>query len=130
VGLSSVKIAKDRPGLLRVNALPSRNNLHWFGDLVLDSHGEGYADVCVFPPTQQEGSTEEGNDEPAEHMARVAKFLAEKGSVASKELIETGVEGRATTVRDALNRLILGGFFPDSRPYRLLKSYPPEGEKA
>jgi DnaB-like helicase N terminal domain len=130
-GVSSVKIAKDRPAQLRVNALPSRNNLYWFGDLVLDSHGEGYADVCVFPPIQhQESSADERDDEPTEHMERVAKHLAEQGHVDSKELIETGVKGRATEIRKALNLLIVRGFVSKKRPYELLKPYPPEDQKA
>ena len=48
-GRSTVRVAKDRPGQLRRNALPSGNGLHWYGDLVLKSVDEDFAEVTIYP---------------------------------------------------------------------------------
>jgi hypothetical protein len=127
-GVSTIKIAKDRPGQVRVNTLPSSGGLDWYGDLVLDSKGEEYAESCIYPPIEQEQQSPTSIP-TTEYMERVAKFLREKGPIDSKQLIETGVEGRAVAVRDALNRLMLDGYVNDHRPYQLLKPYPPEDQR-
>jgi hypothetical protein len=60
-------------------------------------------------------------------MERISEFLAPReDGIASKELIETGVEGRAAAVREGLNHMINGGYVTDHRPYKLLKPYPPD----
>ncbi|HEY9379499.1 MAG TPA: hypothetical protein VIQ02_20670, partial [Jiangellaceae bacterium] len=49
-GTSTIKIAKDRPGQIRRHCLPGAGGLHWYGDLVLDSHDELFAELDVVAP--------------------------------------------------------------------------------
>lgn len=123
-GRSTVKIAKDRPGQLRAHALPSSGGLHWYGDLVLTSHGDDYAEVSVEPPH------ETGDDfRPTVYMQRVADMLTEKGPQ-SQRIICDLVRGKATTIRMALSHLIADGYVTDKTPHELLKPYHPESDPA
>jgi hypothetical protein len=51
-GRTSIRIAKDRPGQLRRHALQGRDNLAWFGDLVITSHDETSAGAAIDPPRE------------------------------------------------------------------------------
>src|SRR6185436_15628595 len=111
-GRSTLKIAKDRPGQLRANALLSRDNLHWYGDLVLNSHGEDFAEVWIDTPIERDEGWR-----PVEMMTKIARTTTEKGSLRSKALLEKAVTGRAASIRDALDYLILDGYVSDKPPY-------------
>ncbi|WP_447646758.1 AAA family ATPase [Nocardioides zeae] len=119
-GKSSVKIAKDRPGQLRKHALTAAGGLHWFGDLVLDSRDEGFAEVEVVAPEPRDGSTE---FRPTAVMAKVSKALAEHGKPMSQRVLRTAVGGKGTVVTDALNFLILDGYVTEKTPHELIKPY-------
>ena len=119
-GRSTVKIAKDRIGQLRRNGLPSSGGMHWFGDLVLKSQGEDFAEVSIEPPHERDE-----NFRPTILMERIAKALTVHGPFPSKNALEKAVPGRAQTIRDALAYLILDGYVSDSTPYALLRPYTP-----
>lgn len=118
-GRSTIRIAKDRPGQLRKNALPS-DMLHWYGDLVLKSEGEEFAEISITPPHEKDE-----NFRPTIYMDRVAQAITKHGSIPSKNSLEKAVSGRAETVRSALEYLILDGYVTPRAPYTLIKPYTP-----
>lgn len=126
VGRSTVMIAKDRPGQLRKHALPSSGGLHWFGDLVLDSTIEGYADVSVIAP---EAERSDRAAAPTMMMARVAATLAEHPEGLAQRVICDITKGKTETIRTALSHLIAEGYVNDKTPHRLVKPYPEGGVK-
>jgi hypothetical protein len=122
-GTSTIKIAKDRPGQIRRHCLPGAGGLHWYGDLVLDSHDELFAELDVVAPTAKDPLWR-----PTEVMARVAAALTEHGPLAQRR-IEAAVKGRAATIRDAVDYLILDGYVTEKTPHELLKPYPEGGSR-
>jgi hypothetical protein len=119
-GRSTIKIAKDRPGQLRKHALPSSGGLHWFGDLVLTSHAEGFSELEVATPATHEGK---GNAlRPTGLMAKITAAIVEHGPM-SQRMLRTAIGGKAQNVTDALNFLILDGFVSESSPHTLLKTF-------
>jgi hypothetical protein len=126
-GRSSILISKDRPGQLRAHGLHSTGGLFSYGDLVMTSHDRDRAEIRIWPPREKEH-----NDQPSQptiYMIRIAEALRKHGELKSKNHIETAVEGKATTIREALNCLISDGYVNGCSPYKLLKPYPPEDEK-
>lgn len=121
-GRSTLSIAKDRPGQLRANALPSAGGLHWYGDLVMTSHEATFVEVTVEPPEQRAEDFK-----PTRYMQRIADALTEHGEL-SKRVISDVVTGKTDTLRTALSHLIAEGYVTDSTPHRLLKPYHPGGE--
>jgi hypothetical protein len=117
-GKSTIKIAKDRPGQLRRHGLPSSGGLHWFGDLVLDSQSETFAELEIEAPNERDP-----NWRPTELMQRVADALRQHGPL-SQRRIEAAVTGKSATLRAAVDYLILDGYVSDKTPHTLLKSYP------
>jgi hypothetical protein len=116
-GRSTIRIAKDRPGQLRRNSLPSTSSMHWYGDLVLESHGEEFAEVSVEPP-----------HEKAEHfrptivMAKIAKALTDHGPM-SKRSLRLLIQGKHEVKDQALEYLILDGYVTEQTPHALIKPY-------
>lgn len=122
-GRSTIKIAKDRPGQLRAHALPSAGGLHWYGDLVLQSHGEDFAEVAIEPPH------EAGDDfRPTIYMRRIADLLTEKGPLSQRIICEL-VRGKTPTIRTALAHLIADGYVTTKTPHQLLKPYDPKEDE-
>ncbi len=122
-GRSTVKIAKDRPGQLRRNALPSSGGMFWFGDLVLHSQGESFTEVSIEPPVERSEDFR-----PTVLMARIAEALTEHGPLAQRR-IDAAVTGKALSIRTALDCLILDGYVSDTTPHELLQPYRPEAPK-
>jgi hypothetical protein len=120
-GRSTLRIAKDRPGQLRRNALPGANGMFWAGDLLLSSHAEGFAEVSVAAPTERQ------SDGPTIYMARVMTALTERGPL-SKRMIRTAVTGKSTTIDQALDRLILDGYVTEATPHTKLKEWTVDDE--
>lgn len=104
IGKSTVKIAKDRPGQLRRHGLPSSGGMVWFGDLVLTSHDEAFAEVSVEPPSERSEDFR-----PTVLMGRVADALTKHGPLAQRRL-DMAVTGKAVSIRNALDCLILDGY--------------------
>jgi len=121
-GRSTVRIAKDRPGQHRRNALPSTGGSHWFGDLVLTSHGEDFAEVSVEAPHERDDTFR-----PTVLMERVAKALDLHGALSQRKVL-TAVKGNRGSAIDALNYLILDGYVSEHTPHELLKPYPGGGD--
>jgi hypothetical protein len=117
-GKSTVRIAKDRPGQLRKRALPSSGGMFWAGDLVLTSHAEDFSEVEVVAPEER---ASEGF-RPTVYMGRIMAAIADHGPL-SKRMLRTAVTGRAQTIDDALNRLILDGYLSESTPHTKLKEW-------
>jgi len=117
-GRSTVRIAKDRPGRLRKTALPSSGGMFWAGDLVLASHAEGFSEVEVTAPESKAA----GDFRPTVYMGRIMVAIEERGPL-SQRLICAAVTGKATTVRAALNVLILEGYLTESTPHTKLKNW-------
>ena len=122
VGRSTIRIAKDRPGQLRRHALPSSGGSWWFGDLVLDASG-ALLEVSIEPPTERSEDFR-----PTVLMCRIAEALAHHGPLAGRR-IDAAVTGKATSIRSALDYLILDGFVSEKTPHELLKPYPAEGSQ-
>ena len=104
-GKSTVKIAKDRPGQLRKHALPSSAGMHWFGDLVLTSHAEGFSELEVAVPEDR------GDDfRPTTLMAHVSDALSGAPEPLSLRGILDRVTGKAENTRRAVAALIDDGY--------------------
>lgn len=126
VGRSTVLISKDRPGQLRKHALPASGGLHWFGDLVLDSTIEGFADVSVFAPERDAGASEA---RPTVLMRRITDVLAEKGKPLSQRQIIALVGGKRDYVIKALTLLTIDGYVTDKTPHELIKPFTEGGQE-
>ncbi|TYB97132.1 AAA family ATPase [Micromonospora sp. WP24] len=105
-GRSSVYITKDRPAQLRRHALPGREGMFWFGDLVITSHEQEFVEVSLTPPA----SNPETGQRPTTVMTKVSRILAENPGGLSKNAIEQMAGGKATVVRTALELLVNDGF--------------------
>jgi hypothetical protein len=116
-GKSTIKIAKDRPGQLRRHGLPSSGGLHWFGDLILDSKDETFAELEIEAPHGLEP-----NWRPTELMHRIADALTEHGPLAQRRIL-AAVTGKTDTKRAALDYLILDGYVTEKTPHELIKPY-------
>jgi hypothetical protein len=115
-GRSVVRIAKDRPGQLRRHAIPERNELHNYGDLVLDSQDEGFAELRIYPPLS--------HDDDAALKALMDKtvlLLATKPDGLAQRRILAGIKGGATAKKiEALDQLILEGVVTEKSPHKLI----------
>jgi hypothetical protein len=116
-GRSTIKIAKDRPGQLRRNGLPSSGGMFWFGDLVLDSHAEGWAEVSIEAPSERTDTFR-----PTIIMGRIADALTKHGPLSQRRII-AAVEGKTATIITALDCLILDGNVSEQTPHKLLTPY-------
>ena len=109
--------AKDRPGQLRRHGLRSSGGLHWFGDLILDSKDETFAELEIEAPHGLEP-----NWRPTELMHRIADALTEHGPLAQRRIL-AAVTGKTDTKRAALDYLILDGYVTEKTPHELIKPY-------
>jgi hypothetical protein len=119
-GRSTLRIAKDRPGQLRRRALPSTSGLSWLGDLVVQSHGDGLAEVWVEPPAERAEPFR-----PTHVMGRVMALLVEGGPLSQRSL-RTLVGGKAETVSHALALLVVEGYVTEKSPHEVLKPWTEE----
>lgn len=117
IGRSTIKIAKDRPGQLRRNALASSGGMFWYGDLVLESHDETFAEVSIEPPVDNGD-----NWRPTGIMTKIAAALTEHGALSQRRLL-TAIKGNKSNAIDALNYMILDGFVSEQTPHELVRPY-------
>lgn len=122
-GITTVRIAKDRPGQLRKLGLPGKDGMFWFADLKLTSHAEGFTEVEVVPP---EAMTET-EFRPTALMAKISAALSEHGPMPQRQILAT-VKGRRQYAIDALALLQRDGFVSDSSPHKLLKPFTDGGK--
>lgn len=105
-GRSAVHLAKDRPGQLRKHALPTSGGMHWWADLVLESHDATFVEASLTAPTAQAGTFR-----PTVLMQNISAALTRAG----KPLSVRGVLDRVSGKRDkdviaALAALVDEGF--------------------
>ncbi len=105
-GRSTLMITKDRPGQLRRHAVPSGEGQHWFGDLILTSHGADFAEVSIAPPNRSDNA----RFRPTTLMQRISYAMTLADKPLSKQGIEDRVKGRAADIRTALACLVDEGF--------------------
>ena len=117
VGRSTVYVSKDRPGQIRRHALPGRENLWWFCDLVMTSHNEAFVEVDLTPPVDKPEDFR-----PTILMGRIAAALAEHGPLSQRRLM-AAAKGNSGSKRDALELLILDGYVSEKTPHELLKPH-------
>lgn len=100
-GRSTVYVAKDRPGQLRRNALPS-NGSHWYADLVLDSTHVDLVEVSLDAPAERSETFR-----PTVLMGRVSEALTRAGQPLTVRDVLDRVKGkRDQDVRSALAALV------------------------
>lgn len=101
-GKSRVRVAKDRPGQVRKNALPgSSGALHWFADFVVESQLDGSAIASLPAPVQHDGPFR-----PTALMKRVSDTLAASPQPLSVRGVLDRVNGKQDAVRRALALLV------------------------
>lgn len=121
-GVSTIRIAKDRPGQLRKRALPSAGGLHWFADLVLDSTmAEGHTEAAIVVPNSDQAKR------PMRIMARISEALQQAAGGLSQRVICDVVTGKAETIRIALSHLIAEGYVTNSTPHKSIRPFEDEG---
>lgn len=117
-GVSTIRIAKDRPGQLRKHALPNTTGLHWFADLVLDSTlADGHTEAAIIMPNS------DPSKRPTRIMARISETLATHPDGLAQRVICDVVQGKTDTIRTALSHLIAEGYVTNSTPHQQLKPF-------
>ncbi|MBF6047737.1 AAA family ATPase [Streptomyces sp. NRRL B-1677] len=105
-GKSRMRVAKDRPGQVRKNALPGSNGaLHWFADFVVESQVDGSAMVSMPAPVQHDGPFR-----PTALMKRVSDALSTAREPLSVRGVLDRVSGKQDAVRRALALLVDEGY--------------------
>lgn len=117
-GVSTIRIAKDRPGRLRKHGLPGKEGMVWFGDLKLTSHAEGFLEVEVAAPEERT----EQEFRPTQLMGQICAALEKHGPLSAAK-IEALVKGRSATIRTARVLLQVEGYVSDGSPHALLKPW-------
>lgn len=101
-GKSRVRVAKDRPGQVRRNALPGTGGaLHWFSDFTVESQPDGSALASLPAPIEQEGPFR-----PTALMHKVSDALTAAREPLSVRAVLDRVPGKQDTVRRALAALV------------------------
>jgi len=126
-GVSTIRIAKDRPGQLRKHALPGGGGMYWFADLILDETSvEGRADGAqIAAPVARDPDAK-----PTILMKRLSDELAKHPDGLAQRVLCDLVTGKAETIRIALSYLRAGGYVTDKTPHKLLKPYGGEESEA
>lgn len=117
-GVTTVRIAKDRPAQLRKHGLPGKEGLFWFADLRITSHAENFLEVEVLKPEENSGN----EFRPTGLMAKVAGALTEHGPMSQRTIVAT-VRGNRQYAIDALHLLIRDGYVSKTTPHELVKPF-------
>lgn len=117
-GITTVRIAKDRPGQLRKHGLAGKEGMFWFADLKVSTEHEGMTEVEVAAPEQ----ASETEFRPTALMARISTALHEHGPMPQRQILAT-VKGRRQYAIDALALLQRDGYVSTDTPHKLLKPF-------
>jgi hypothetical protein len=117
-GRSTLKIAKDRPGQLRVNAIDK-----WYGDLVLASNADGTAQVTIESPQERVAERETTPFRPTNLMEKVSRYLEAEDGPRSQNKILDDVPGKRDWKITALKILRKEGYVTDATPHESIKPY-------
>jgi hypothetical protein len=115
-GRSAILIAKDRPGQLRRHSAKRKDGLHDFGELVLDSHDETYAEFEIKPAGERIGEFR-----PTHVMAKISTLLEERGPMSQRTILDV-VGGKSATARTALAFLRIDGYVTET-PHKSIRPY-------
>jgi hypothetical protein len=117
-GRSTLKIAKDRPGQLRCNAVDK-----WYGDLVLASNADGTAEVSIESPQERVAERESEQFRPTNLMEKVSRYLEEEDGPRSQNQILGDVKGKRDYKILALKLLREEGYVTKTTPHESIKPY-------
>ncbi|MFD5227422.1 AAA family ATPase [Streptomyces qaidamensis] len=117
-GRSIIRIAKDRPGQLRKEALPHKSGLFWFADLVVDATEPDLVEAVLYAPipddvpaeaTAEEAQKAKAEADIQERAEAVLAVLTASPDPLTQNAIIDLVPGRGTVTRRALTRLVHEG---------------------
>jgi hypothetical protein len=116
-GRSAILIAKDRPGQLRKHGHRRKDGLFDFGELVVESHDESYAEFEIRSDAPR-------GDEfvPTALMVKISDALDKHGPMPQRQILAT-VKGKRQYAIDALALLQRDGFVSTDTPHKLLRPY-------
>jgi AAA domain len=117
-GVSTIRIAKDRPGQLRKHAVPSSSGMFWFADLIVDTtlDGLGEGAAAVVEPNAPD-------QKPTIIMGRICAALAGKPEGLPQRVLCDVVTGKTETIRKGLSYLIADGYITATSPHTLIHDY-------
>lgn len=104
-GRSTVRIAKDRPGQLRKHGLRGKEGLVWFGDLVIQSHAEEFAEVRIEPPSEATGAA----FRPTGYMVKLSQYIEEHPGL-TQNALQGAITGKTVHLKLALELLQADGY--------------------
>lgn len=105
-GKARLRVAKDRHGDVRGNALPGRDGMAWFSDFVMEPAG-GSAMLFRF---EAPVPSEERDTRPTKVMEKISNLLLTHSEGLSFNAIAAAIKGKRETVRDALELLKLDDY--------------------
>jgi hypothetical protein len=117
-GVSTILIAKDRPGQLRKHAVRRKDGLYVFGELTIDSRDDTYAEFEIAPDAD---ATRTSDFMPTYLMARISEALG--AGPLSQRTILAEVRGKQGYKITALQLLIRDGYMSKKTPHERLKPY-------
>lgn len=126
-GVSTIRIAKDRPGQLRKHAVANKSGMPWFADLTVDTTLDGLSDGAATV-TAPDGHGQDSEFRPTIIMARMADVLAKHPDGLSQRVWCGVVKGGTEIKRTAVFYLIADGYVTDKTPHKLIKSYPDDAD--
>jgi hypothetical protein len=116
-GSSTILISKDRPGQLRRHADRRKDGLYMFGELVLTSHDDSYAEFEIRPPGPARTEFM-----PTRLMTKISDALQQHGPMSQRAILAT-VGGKRQYAADALALLQRDGYVSNKTPHELLKPF-------
>ncbi len=131
-GLSRLRVTKDRPGQVRAHCLPGKDGIDWAADLVVE-HLTVRPTFTIAPPQRPASDQPPA---PTALMQKISETLERVKKPLSKTAITERVQGRATSVREALAALVDAGHVEElsgdrgALLHRLIRPYPGGAEAA
>ncbi len=117
-GRSTILLAKDRPGQLRKYGLRRKDGLHTFGELVIESQDDTYAEFEIKPPDERIREFR-----PTIVMQKISEVYEKYDKAMSQREALEIVGGDASTRRLAFSLLRVEGYLSERTPHTLLRRY-------
>jgi hypothetical protein len=117
-GRSTILISKDRPAQLRKHGHRRKDGLTYFGDLIVTSHDEVYAEFEIAPPE----APRSGEFRPTTLMQKISDALTAHGPMSQRQIVAT-VGGKRQYAIDALAILQRDGYVSTKTPHELMRPY-------